>query len=494
MRLTDRLVSVRPAHPRVAETTNRVPGRVVRVTDTGGSGNGGQDESAVLQRAADIAIQRGATLVVDGVYRVDSTVVIQGELIGMEFPQGSKILNNTGGTALRLNPDTSGDIQDLDIRGLYVENLKAHTGPMVEILGPSTQILLDRPILHSALFDADVGLRIENPNNATLIDPKIIGRGDTIGPSTWFAVGLLIEHTQNANNGNVTVLAGDISRATVCVDLRNTAGGLFNNFAFFGMKLRNNPGVQAGSYGIRTGAGSGRIDGLRCDAMHIEDIEAGIELDGVRGAVITMPQLSWETSGAAGQVGIDLVSGISACRRVVIVAPVFKNGTTGVRLSADAHDRVLVVHPTQTGGITTLIDDQSTGVGVHLIYDDEFRIGDKLTVGDVVRLLAESGQVQGGAASGDTQMDVDCTGGNGGPVRINRGGVVGSTRDIMQVCEHGTDTRRMGVESGGALFIEDGIAAPGATAGRAKFYIDEADGDLKIIYGDGVVKTIVTDT
>lgn len=47
----------------------------------------------------------------------------------------------------------------------------------------------------------------------------------------------------------------------------------------------------------------------------------------------------------------------------------------------------------------------------------------------------------------------------------------------------------------GLLFaVVDGIAAPGATVGIAKIYVDTADGDLKVVFGDGVVKTIVVDT
>ena len=44
------------------------------------------------------------------------------------------------------------------------------------------------------------------------------------------------------------------------------------------------------------------------------------------------------------------------------------------------------------------------------------------------------------------------------------------------------------------LDVTDGITAPGAAAGRARIYVDTADGDLKVVFADGTVKTIVTDT
>ncbi len=42
------------------------------------------------------------------------------------------------------------------------------------------------------------------------------------------------------------------------------------------------------------------------------------------------------------------------------------------------------------------------------------------------------------------------------------------------------------------LGIIDGMAAPAAVAGYARTYVDSADGDYKIKFGDGTVKTIVT--
>lgn len=50
------------------------------------------------------------------------------------------------------------------------------------------------------------------------------------------------------------------------------------------------------------------------------------------------------------------------------------------------------------------------------------------------------------------------------------------------------------INAKGFMAIGDGITAPGANVGFAKLYVDSADGDLKIIFGDGTVKTIVVDT
>jgi hypothetical protein len=46
----------------------------------------------------------------------------------------------------------------------------------------------------------------------------------------------------------------------------------------------------------------------------------------------------------------------------------------------------------------------------------------------------------------------------------------------------------------GAMALVDGMTAPGTTSGWAKIYVDSADGDLKVKFGDGTVKTLATDT
>lgn len=50
-----------------------------------------------------------------------------------------------------------------------------------------------------------------------------------------------------------------------------------------------------------------------------------------------------------------------------------------------------------------------------------------------------------------------------------------------------------GTNPQGWIGVIDGITALSATVGIAKLYVDTSDGDLKIIFGDGTVKTITTD-
>ena len=43
------------------------------------------------------------------------------------------------------------------------------------------------------------------------------------------------------------------------------------------------------------------------------------------------------------------------------------------------------------------------------------------------------------------------------------------------------------------LALEDGITAPSALSGFAQLYVDAADGNLKVIFASGTVKTLATD-
>lgn len=65
----------------------------------------------------------------------------------------------------------------------------------------------------------------------------------------------------------------------------------------------------------------------------------------------------------------------------------------------------------------------------------------------------------------------------------------------FETTPNGSATRvaRARITEDGGWAIADGITAPATLAGFGVIYIDTADGDLKIKFGDGTVKTIVTD-
>jgi hypothetical protein len=50
------------------------------------------------------------------------------------------------------------------------------------------------------------------------------------------------------------------------------------------------------------------------------------------------------------------------------------------------------------------------------------------------------------------------------------------------------------VNAGTFYGLVDGVTAPGTESGYARIYVDSADGDLKVKFGDGTVKTIATDS
>jgi hypothetical protein len=50
------------------------------------------------------------------------------------------------------------------------------------------------------------------------------------------------------------------------------------------------------------------------------------------------------------------------------------------------------------------------------------------------------------------------------------------------------------VDFGSAISVPDGITAPGTVSGKTYIYVDTADGDLKVKFGDGTVKVLAADT
>jgi len=72
----------------------------------------------------------------------------------------------------------------------------------------------------------------------------------------------------------------------------------------------------------------------------------------------------------------------------------------------------------------------------------------------------------------------------------------GSRVELRVTAATVTDAALDAVQGGTAqtLGLVDGVTAPTTVSGKAFIYVDTADGDLKIKFGDGTIKTIVVDT
>lgn len=72
--------------------------------------------------------------------------------------------------------------------------------------------------------------------------------------------------------------------------------------------------------------------------------------------------------------------------------------------------------------------------------------------------------------------------------------VIFSAGQGVRIINNAQDTILVNVSDAGEFSLLDGITAPTAVSGRAFLYVDTADGDLKVRFGDNVTKTLATDT
>jgi hypothetical protein len=108
-------------------------------------------------------------------------------------------------------------------------------------------------------------------------------------------------------------------------------------------------------------------------------------------------------------------------------------------------------------------------------------------------------------STGTFEFERSVSGGSSLPAMVVRDSNTGSGTPVTVQAETGRSTGSFfkGVRAGatyfeayanGALAIRDGITAPAAVTDMALIYVDTADGDLKVRFSDGTIKTIVVDT
>lgn len=163
----------------------------------------------------------------------------------------------------------------------------------------------------------------------------------------------------------------------------------------------------------------------------------------------------------------------SNVRETALVANHHVNGTV-----SDSGSRTLAMDPFGTGGLPVVFNSaRASSVGGHF----------RFTRSSNAHIDGNSGDPTPTPA----MVVADTVTSTGTPItlQVETGRATGSFVKGVRA-----GTTYFEAFANGAVGIADGITAPAAVAGLALLYVDTADGDLKVRFGDGTVKTIVTDT
>lgn len=187
--------------------------------------------------------------------------------------------------------------------------------------------------------------------------------------------------------------------------------------------------------------------------------------------------------------GANSGTGLIANKSVIAMSALYVNGTNSVAVASDnASGFITSINAYNEQGVgfnTGITCSNSSSLKVNGIIDGYY-IGASLIDNSILNALqlAIKNCTTGADVSRQSDMDFRLGTFTGNTVNtvVATGGTFRNTSD--------------GVETGNVehLTLTDGASIPVTSAGNTYIYVDSADGDLKVKFGDGTVKTISVDT
>lgn len=159
---------------------------------------------------------------------------------------------------------------------------------------------------------------------------------------------------------------------------------------------------------------------------------------------------------------------------------------------------------------TLFVDVSANSVGIGTTSPSQ-RLEIDSDTGDRATIRARTNQTSDGGVLGGIEFYNDATSGIVASVRAHRQSATYNAYLSFYTRSAGSESERMRINAGGnvgigitspsaklqvagSIAITDGMTAPSTISGYAVIYVDSSDGDLKVKFGDGTVKTIATDT
>lgn len=448
---------VRSAQEKMRET--------VSLQDFGATGNGTTDDTAAIQSAIQYAAANDVRLTGSGSFKISSKIVIN-----CAFDGSDMTFLVYGAPSVAVEISTGSAINPTDIFSLATE---------LGIILPSV-INMTKPA--TGWVGQGIGVRYVNVQNMKITERLVEN----------FSIGIqAISYSQGC--GYNTIQGGYLRNNKVNRQIVNGDNtGFTNRWDYYGGRYfhSSSEGTEvAGVYHIEVVAGS--------SGLVINDHNFfGASLEGVAeqyhvingGLFINFFGCRWESSspggikvhlaynGISGQGSIGIFNGRGASRE-------------GINITADPGAAKRINLQSTSGGnmISTpntyvLKNSNSSASPSIAVYDaaTDHLVADPLTDYAVsIAAHAISGKRE---TDSENRIEVDTQNG-----RIYFGsGSAAPTQYIARLGTAGIGPLNTG------LSIPDGITTPGQVVGFATMYIDSADGDFKIRFGDGTIKTIVT--
>ena len=438
----------------------------VTLTQFGADPTGNIDATENIKNAILAAKTYGKRVVGSGTYRISDKIVIN-----CAFDGSDMTFNVYGTPTVAVEVSTGNGTNPTDIFTLNTE---------LGIILPSV-INMTKPSVGWA--GQGIGVRYVNVQNMKITERLV--ENFAIGiQATSYAQGCGYNTIQGGylrNNGvNRQITVGDATGFTnrwdyyggryfhssaegvevpgvFHVDLvPNSSGNIINDHNFFGASLEGN----AEQYHARVGANFVTFFGCRWESTAPGGVKVHLAYAGVagqgscsilngRGAAETTINIT-QDAGAAGRVTLH-----SQSNGGLISVP---NAAYAIQNTSSSNNPTIVSYAASTNPFTSdpLVD--------YAGFFGSVKIGGKRQTDAYDRIY----------------LDI-----NNGNLYFGSGSVA-ANQFLTRVGTAGIGAQNCG------LSLQDGISAPGTVTGWATLYVDVADGDLKIKFGDGTVKTIAT--